>query len=329
MTKKINITTIGWWKWSYSLLSSLRWNENYNLSAIISMADSGWSTGILREEFGILPPGDVRRWVMALSEEREIIKHLFDYRYDKDCSVSWHSLWNLIITAMADITGSFDTGLKEVCKMFKVKGSVIPVTLELSHMCVRLENGQIIKWEANIDEPKHDSNLKIEHAFLEPEVKANPDALEAIENSDLIIISFWDLYSSIIPNLLVKGIKEAIKASKAKVVYTCNMMTKKWETNGYEVIDFVDTIEKYLGEGVLDYVVVNDWYIHEKLIERYERLENKKPVKVKDISVFEGKPYKVLQRDLLYENEYEQVRYSYEKTADVIAEIVEEINKED
>lgn len=329
MTKKINITTIGWWSWSYSLLSSLRWNENYNLSAIISMSDSWGSTWILREEFGILPPWDVRRGVMALSEEREIVKQLFDYRYDKDCSVWGHSLWNLIITAMADITGSFDTWLKEVCKMFKVKGQVIPVTLELSHLCVRLENWQIIKWETNIDEPKHDSSLRIEHAFLEPEVSANSDALDALENSDLIIISFWDLYTSIIPNLLVKWIPEAIKNSKAKVVYTCNMMTKKWETNWYEVIDFVDAIERYLWTWVLDYVVVNDWYIHEKLVERYHKLENKKPVKVKDMSVFEWKSYKVLARDLLYENEYEQVRYSYEKTADVIAEIVEEINKED
>lgn len=329
MKKKINITTIGWWNWSYSLLSSLRWNENYNLSAIISMSDSGWSTWVLREEFNMLPPGDVRRGVMALSEEREIVKQLFDYRYDKGCSVSGHSLWNLIIKAMSDITWNFDAWLKEVCNMFKVKGRVIPVTLELSHLCVRLENGQIIKGETNIDEPKHDFNLKIEHAFLEPEVKANPDAIEAIENSDLIIISFGDLYTSIIPNLLVKGIREAIKASKAKVVYTCNMMTKKGETNWYEVIDFVNTIEKYLWTWVLDYVVVNDWFIDEEVVDRYHKLENKKPVKVKDISVFEWKSYKVLQRDLLYENEFKHVRYSYEKTADVIEEIAEEINKED
>jgi len=244
--KQINITTIGWWSWSYSLLSSIRDNEDYNLSAIISMSDNWGSTWILREEFGILPPGDVRRGIMALSREHELIRKLFDYRYDKDCSVWGHSLWNLLITAMADITWSFDKGLKQISRMFKVRGKIIPVTLELSQLHVKLEDGQIIKWETNIDVPKHDANLKIEEAYLEPEVNANPSAIKAIEKSDLIIISHWDLYTSIVPNFLTKWISSAIKKSNAKVVYFCNLMTKKWETTDFQVIDFIDTLEKYL-----------------------------------------------------------------------------------
>jgi len=323
--KKINITTIGWGSWSYSLLSSIRDNEDYNLSAIISMSDNWGSTWILREEFGILPPGDVRRGIMALSREHELVRKLFDYRYDKDCSVWWHSLWNLLITAMADITWSFDKWLKQISRMFKVRGKVIPVTLELSQLHVKLENGQIIKWEKNIDVPKHDANLKIEEAFLEPEVNTNPSAIKAIEKSDLIIISHWDLYTSIVPNFLTKWISSAIKKSDAKVVYFCNLMTKKWETTNFGVIDFIETLEKYLWEWILDYVVVNNWYISDKLAEKYKSIEWKSPVKIKDMDrkIFKNKSYKIIETDLLHENSY--VRHSYEKIAHVIEKIVKKL----
>ncbi len=321
MNEKINITTIGWWNWSYSLLSSLRDNDDYNLSAIISMSDSGWSTWVLREEFDMLPPWDVRRGIMALSREHEIVKQLFDYRYDKDSSINGHSLWNLLITAMADITGSFDKWLKQISKMFRVKWRVIPVTLEKSHLCVELENWETVIWETNIDEPKHDANLKIERAYLKPEVSTNIKAIKAIEKSDFIIISFGDLYTSIIPNLLTKGLKEAIaKNKKAKVVYFCNLMTKTWETTNFELIDFIDTIEKYLWNWVLDLVVVNNWYISDKIIDKYKSLEWKKPIKVKDLSIFKNKSYKIVEADLLHENTH--IRHSYDKVGRVVDKLI-------
>ena len=322
-SEKINIATIGWWSWSYTLLSSLRDNDDYNLSAIISMSDSWWSTGILREEFDMLPPGDVRRGVMALSREHELVKKLFNYRYGKETSVWWHSLWNLLITAMAEITGSFDKWLKQISKMFRVKWRVIPVTLEQSNLCVALEDWQIIVWETNVDEPKHDINLKIERAYLEPEVHTNPKAIKSIEKADLVVISFWDLYTSIIPNLLTKWLKEAIKDSKAKVIYFCNLMTKWWETTNFEVIDFINVIEKYLWEGVLDYVVVNNGFISEKIVEKYKNLEWKKPVKLRDISIFENKSYRVIEEDLLHENTH--VRHSYDKIEGVINKIARKL----
>jgi len=323
--KKINITTIGWGSWSYSLLSSLRDNENYNLSAIISMSDNWGSTGILREEFDMLPPGDVRRGIMALSREHELVRQLFNYRYEKGCSVWGHNLWNLLITAMAEITWSFDKWLKQISRMFKVRGKVIPVTLELSQLHAKLEDGQIIEWETNIDEPKHDANLKIIEAFLEPEVNANEKAIRAIEKSDLIIISHWDLYTSIVPNFLVKWISQAVKKSNAKVVYFCNLMTKKWETNDFGVLDFVDTLEKYLWVGVLDYVVVNNWYISDNLAEKYKSAEWKSPVKLKenDKKIFKDKKYKIIETNLLHENSY--VRHSYDKILEVVDKIVKKL----
>lgn len=318
---KINITTIWWWNGSYWVLSSIRWNDDYNISAIISMSDSWWSTWVLREEFWILPPWDVRRAVMALSNEHEIAKKLFDYRYWEDCSVWWHSLWNLLITAMADITWSFDKWLKQISKMFRVKWRVIPVTLELSHLNAELEDWTIVEWETNIDLNLNENTSPIKNVYLTPKVEANIKAIKAIEKSDVIILTFWDLYTSIIPNLLVKWIVEAIRSNKrAKVIFFCNLMTKPWETTDFEAIDFINVIEKYLWKDILDFVVVNNWYISEKMAEKYKSLEKKKPVKVKNHKIFKWKSYKLIEADLLHENTF--VRHSFEKVGKVIDEIV-------
>lgn len=323
---KINVVTIGGWNGSYGLLSSIRDNDDYNISAIISMSDSGGSTGVLREEFNILPPWDVRRAVMALSREHEEVRNLFNYRYDKECSVWGHSLGNLIITAMTDITGSFDKGLKQVCKMFKVKGRVIPVTLQLSHLNVKLEDGTTVEWETNIDLNLDEGSSPIKKAYLTPDVYANPKAIKAIDKADVIILSFWDIYTSIIPNLLVKGIKEAIAANKkAKVIYFCNLMTKPGETTDFEAIDFVNVIEKYLGKWVLDFVIVNNGFISENMAEKYKSLEKKKPVKVKHYKYFRGKSYEVIEADLLHENNW--VRHSYDKISSVLDNLIRKVVK--
>jgi len=321
MKKQINIVTIGWWHGSYWLLSSLRDNDNYNLSAIISMSDSWGSTWVLRQEFNMLPPWDVRRAIMALSREHEIVKQLFDYRYDKNTSIWGHNLWNLIITAMAQITGSFDKWLKQVAKMFKVRWKVIPVTLELSELNAILKDGTLIEGETNIDLKLNKDSSPIEKVFLTPVVKANPKTIKAIEKADYIMIAFWDLYTSIIPNLLVSGIKEAIAENKkAKVVYFANLMTKPGETSDFEAIDFINEIEKYLWENIIDYFIVNNWYISEKLAEKYKSLEAKSPVKVKHKEVFEGKKYKLIEADLLHENSF--VRHSFEKIGKIVKHII-------
>ncbi len=318
---KINITTIWGGTWSYNVLSGLKKNLNFNLASVVTMSDSWWSTWKLRDEFGILPPWDLRRAILALSQEDILLRKLFEYRFDKSSSVSGHTVWNLLITAMADITWDFEKWIREISKMFRVKWKVVPVTLAKSDLVVILENWQEIFGETNIDCPLHNTELCIKEAYLSPEVDINVKAREVLENSDIIIIWPGDLYTSIVPNLLVKWVKKSIKNSDAKIVYFCNIMTKNWETDGFEVEDFVDVIEKYLWKWLLDYVVVNNWHISDEMVEKYKNEESKIPVKIKDIKKFKDKHYKIIERDLLNEKDY--VRHNPEKIAKVIEDMVE------
>ncbi len=327
LQNKANVTMIGWGTGTYNVLTWLKKNKDLNLAAVVSMSDSWGSTWVLRDEFGTLPPGDIRRAVLALSEESILLRKLFEYRFDKDSSVSGHTVGNLLLTAMADITGDFQKWLDEVSRFFRVRWKVVPVTLEKSDLVVELEDWTIVKWETNIDCPIHDPNLCIKNAYLEPEVKINPRAKETLESSDIIIIGPGDLYTSIIPNLLVKWVKKAIKNAKkhnnAKIVYFCNIMTKSGETTNFEVIDFINEIEKYLGEGILDYVVVNNGHISDYMVAKYKKEENKKPVKLKqkDLDKFRDKKYKVIERNLINEKDF--VRHSPEKMSQVITDMVD------
>lgn len=204
--------------------------------------------------------------------------------------------------------------------MFGVKGRVMPVTLDDTQIAVKLANGETIVGETNIDIPKHDPNIAITDAFLEGEGNINPKAYEAIINADYVIIGPGDIYSSIVPALLCKGMQQAFSATKAKIVYVCNIMTKHGETTGFEVEDFVDVIAKYAGRYP-DYVIVNNGYIHDDLVEKYKREENKKPVKVKNIEAFANKPYTIIERDLVNENDY--IRHNSEKLHAVIEDLIE------
>lgn len=229
-----------------------------NITAIVTMADEGGSSGILREEFGILPPGDIRRAMIALSaSDNKILSELFNYRFQEGSGLSGHSFGNLMITALERITGSFESAVAEAGKILSVQGGVLPVTLKKSSLMAELENGEIIKGERNIDTPAHDGRLKIKKVWLKPEAEINPAAKHAILEADAVIIGPGDIYTSLVPNLLVKGVKEALRKTRGKKIYFVNLMTKFGETNGFRAFDFVSSIEKYLGENVLDYAVIN------------------------------------------------------------------------
>lgn len=225
------------------------------ISAICAMLDSGGSSGRLRRDYKIISPGDIRRAFIALSNTSPVIEDLFNYRFQTGL-LKGHNFANLFITALELATNNYEKTLQEISKILNVPHQVLPVTLSNSNLYAILENGKIISGEKNIDIPKHNGNLKIKRVFLRPKAKAYPKTVKAINKADLIIIGPGDLYSSLTQILLTSGIPEAIKKSKAKKVYICNLMTKYGETNNFIVLDFVGEIEKYLG-GEVDYVIYN------------------------------------------------------------------------
>lgn len=251
------IVVIGGGTGVFTVLVGLKKHFN-DLTAIVTMADDGGSTGILREEFGILPPGDIRRALIALSSsDNKTLSELFNYRFQEGSGLSGHSFGNLMITALERITGNFHTAVEEAGKILAVKGRVLPVTLTKAELVAELENGEIVKGETNIDVPKHDGRLRIKKIWLKPAVSINPLAKKAILAADAIIIGPGDLYTSLIPNLLVKGMRQALRKAQGKKIYFINLMTKFGETTGFRASDFVKTMENYLGKGVLNYAVVN------------------------------------------------------------------------
>ncbi len=289
------VVVIGGGTGSYHVLKGLKKYDDIELTAIVNMSDDGGSTGRLRDEFGVLPPGDIRRCIVALSESTEMMKKLFQYRFDRGIAFKGHSFGNLLITALREITGSDEKAIEEACKLLSIKGKVLPVTLNNVRLCAELEDGQLIVGETNIDIPKHDGNLRIKRVFLSPKARAYEKAIKAINEADLIVIGPGDLYGSVVSNLIVGGIPEAIRNSKAKKVYICNLMTKFGETNNFKVHNFVEVIEKYLGKNVIDYVLYNKPIKDKKLLKKYAE-EKSFPVvcdkeelkKFKNIKFIEG-----------------------------------------
>lgn len=250
------VVVIGGGTGTYTVLSGLKKYDDVHPTAIVSMADDGGSTGVLRDELGVLPPGDVRRSLVALSESEKTLRDLFNYRF-RTGKLEGHSFGNLFLAALEGVLGRFDHAVEHAAKILRVRGSVIPVTLDDVRLSARLEDGTIVRGETNIDIPKHDGSLRIEEVFLKPQARAYRKAREAIAEADRIVIGPGDLFTSVIPNLLVSGIREAIRGSSAKKVYIVNVMTKFGETHDFQVQDFVAAVEKYLGNGVLDYVLYN------------------------------------------------------------------------
>jgi len=300
---KCNITTIGGGTGTFNVLSGLGKNRRLNLAAIVTVADSGGSTGELRDEFGILPPGDARRAIVALAEDTEVVRRLFEYRFKEGRRIAGHTVGNLLLTALTDIMGDFERGIEELSEMFNVHGKVIPVTLDNVSLGVTLENGERILGETDIDVPKHDASIPIRDAFLMGGGCLNPRAKEAIENSDYVIIGPGDLYTSIVPNLLCKGMVETLRNVAAKIIYVCNIMTKHGETDGFAVEDFVRVLEQYLGEGTIDYLLVNNGELRSNLVKKYEE-EGKIPVRLRDRHSLVQRGIRIVERDFTSETDY-------------------------
>src|ERR1700681_4472943 len=241
------------------LSSLLRGLKAYtsNLSVIVTVADDGGSSGRLREEYRILPPGDFRQCLIALADAEPLMKQLFDHRF-KEGSLDGHSFGNLFIMAMADVTGNFEHALRESGKILAVKGTIVPSTLQDVTLVASI-NGGMVEGESKIPM----QNAPISHVFLKPDgAQINPEAAQAILSAELIIIGPGSLYTSILPNLLVEGMVEAIKASPALKVYICNLASQKGETDGYNVDDYLRVIGEHVGSNLFDFVLVNSNLAH-------------------------------------------------------------------
>ncbi len=263
------IVTIGGGTGTFMLLSALK-EYPVELCAVISMADDGGSTGLLRDQYGVLPPGDVRRALVALSESSEVMRDIFNYRFQNG-GLQGHNFGNIFLTVLEKVTGNFASALREASTILNINGEVVPVTLDDVRLCARLKNGRIIRGETNIDIPKVSNRAPIDEVWLEPEARINPSVKRVFQNADLIILGPGDIYTSIIPNLLVKGVAKELAESKAKKVYICNLMTKRGETDEFKAEDFVREIERYLGKNVLDYVLFNNKRPVDRLIKKYEQ----------------------------------------------------------
>lgn len=270
MKSQKKIVVIGGGTGTFSALRGLK-KYPVDLTAIVTMMDSGGSSGRLRDDLGVLPPGDIRQCLVALSSSSTIMRNLFNYRFGRG-DLAGHTFGNIFLSTLEKTTGDFKKALSEAGKILRINGKVVPVTFKKCNLCVKLADGKTIIGEKHIDITEgQKKRAKISKAFLRPKTIANEDAIREIKQASYILIGPGDLYTSIIPNLLVDGVTEAIKQSKAKKIFVMNLMTKCGQTTKYKASDHVYDLKQYLGKGVLDLVLINKKKPAEQTLKWYKR----------------------------------------------------------
>lgn len=254
-----NIVCIGGGTGTFVVLKGLK-HTPHHLTAIVAMSDSGGSNKRIRDEFGLLPTSDIRQCLVALSNENGgagILRKLFMYRFEKGEGIMGMTFGNLFMAALSDILGSQAEAIRQTANVLRIHGQVIPVTLTRTNLFAEYENGQTLTEEHLIDEPPHDGTVKITNVYLKPKATANPDAITAIKHADLIVLGPGDLYTSLVPNLLVDSVPDAIKSSRAKKIYVLNLMTKFGQTYNFSAQDHVNVMKHYIDDHI-DTVIVNN-----------------------------------------------------------------------
>lgn len=288
-----------------------------DITAIVTVADDGGSSGKLRNDFRIPPPGDIRNCLAALSHVEPLVIEMFQHRFKSNTGdLSGHSLGNLILAAMTNITGNFASAIKELSRVLNVKGKVLPSTEQIVVLNAEMEDGTVISGESNI--PK--SGKKIKRVFLSPEqIHPHPEAIEAILDADLIVIGPGSLYTSILPNLLVPGIDKAVKVARAKKVYICNLMTQNGETNDYTASDHVKALYRHLEQPFLHKIIVNNSQIPQHVKLRYKG-EDAIPVKM-DVDNLKAMDLEIISQPIA---SFEEgvIRHDPEKVARVVYQLL-------
>jgi uncharacterized cofD-like protein len=300
------------------LLSGLK-EYTSNITAIVTVADDGGSSGRLRQQFDMLPPGDIRNCLVALADAPALMRDLFQFRFDTNSELSGHSFGNLFITVMTRLTGDFEKAIKETSKVLALRGQVIPSTLNNVVLVAEHKDGTRTEGEDKI--PK--ALKPIKKVYLKPEgALATPDAIKAVQEAQMIILGPGSLYTSIIPNLLVKEITDAIAASSATKVYVCNVMTQPGESDGYSASDHIRTLLSHSNPRVLDYCIINTGEVPQEILKRYAQ-QNSYLV-VNDAKKIENLGYRVIEDDFgTVEEDY--LRHDPGKLARIILGLMDEI----
>ncbi len=272
---KRKVVVLGGGTGSSTLLRGLK-EFPLDITAIVSVCDDGRSTGVLREEFNIPAVGDIRRVLVALSETEPLVMELFNYRFHTTSELDGHTVGNLLLTASSEITGNLSDGIEALSKVFNLKGKVVPLTEDNVVLMGEMADGTIIEGEHNITE----NTDAVKRVFYKEEPVPTREAIKALEEADLILLSMGSLFTSIIPNLICEEIVEAIDRSAGKIMYVCNMVTQPGETEDFKVSDHIRLINQYLGKRKVDVVIANDGIIDEDMAKRYESLEQKDPVEL-------------------------------------------------
>lgn len=266
LTRGPKVVAIGGGTGLSTLLRGLK-EYTGNLTAIVTVADDGGSSGRLRREMGVLPPGDFRNCIAALADVEPLMTKLFQYRFSEGSGLEGHSFGNLFIVAMSGVTGNFEQAIQESSRVLAVRGHILPSTLANVVLSARTEDEATVHGESNIPH----AGSRIRQVYIEPaDARAHPEAVRALLEADLIVLGPGSLYTSILPNLLVKGIRDAIRASPALKVYVCNVATQKGETDGFSMGDHVIALECHVGKGLFDIVLANsntaalpaEWGVH-------------------------------------------------------------------
>lgn len=277
-----------------------------DITAIVTVADDGGSSGVLRSELKIPPPGDIRNVLLALSDVEPMLSRMLQHRFENGTGLAGHSLGNLILAAMKDITGDFVTGVKELSRVLAVRGRVLPAAAQAIVLKAEMEDGTIVSGESQIP----NAGKKIKRVFIDQEgVQPLEESIRALQEADAILMGPGSLYTSILPNLLVPGIAETIIESNALKIFVCNVMTQPGETDHYSVFDHLNTIRKHAGHPIFDYVIVNNGEIPQDVREAYAK-QGADIVRL-DLDKVAEHGYGIIQDDLIQTQTY--LRHDSEK----------------
>lgn len=291
------IVTIGGGTGSFTLLSGLK-KYKVDISAIVSMADDGGSTGVLRDELGVLPPGDVRQCLVALSESSGKMRDLMNYRFE-DGSLKGHSFGNFFLSVLEKTSGSFAKGVEEAMDILKVRGEVIPVTDQDAKLELELSDGTVLMGENEINHHKSFQDIGVKEFRFAGKIRAYKKAIQRVKQADIIVIGPGNLYCSLLPNFILRDFASVIKHSKAKVVYIANLTNKNGHTVGFDVDDYVVALEKYIGEGRINYTIFASRKPLKALVEKYERVEGKNTLVVFHKNKNTARRYKLVKADIV------------------------------